>query len=98
MRNAVRYTKDETAVDVKLSKNGKTATVSIRDYGAGVPEEDLEKLFRPFYRVSAARDRKSGGIGLGLAIAERAVHAHQGSIKAANTADGLRVEIVLPTV
>ena len=98
LRNAVRYTKDETTVDVKLIKNGKTATVSIKDYGAGVPEEDLEKLFRPFYRVSAARDRKTGGIGLGLAIAERAVHAHSGSIKAENTADGLAVEIVLPTV
>ncbi len=98
LRNAVRYTKDETAVDVKLIKNGKTATVSIKDFGAGVPEEELEKLFRPFYRVSQARDRKTGGIGLGLAIAERAVHAHNGSIKAKNTADGLAVEIVLPTV
>ena len=96
LRNAVRYTKDETAVDVKLSKNGKTAVVSIKDYGAGVPEEELEKLFRPFYRVNAARDRKTGGIGLGLAIAERAVHAHRGSIKARNTENGLAVEITLP--
>lgn len=98
LRNAVRYTKDATAVDVKLARNGKTAIVSIRDRGAGVPEEDLEKLFRPFYRVSQARDRKSGGIGLGLAIAERAVHAHSGSIKAENTDEGLAVEIVLPLI
>ena len=98
LRNAVRYTKDETTVDVKLIKNGKTAVVSIKDCGAGVPEEELDKLFRPFYRVNTARDRKTGGIGLGLAIAERAVHAHQGAIKARNTKNGLAVEITLPTV
>ena len=98
LRNAVRYTKDETTVDVKLIKNGKTAVVSIKDCGAGVPEEELDKLFRPFYRVNTARDRKTGGIGLGLAIAERAVHAHQGAIKARNTENGLAVEITLPTV
>ncbi|MDQ2746473.1 MAG: ATP-binding protein [Acidobacteriota bacterium] len=97
LRNAVRYTKEETAVEVKLTKNGKTATVLIKDYGAGVPEEELDKLFRPFYRVNTARDRKTGGIGLGLAIAERAVHAHHGSIKAKNISDGLAVEIILPT-
>ena len=98
LRNAVRYTKDETTVDVKLAKNGKTAVISIKDYGAGVPEGELDKLFRPFYRVNTARERKTGGIGLGLAIAERAVHAHQGAIKASNTADGLAVEITLPIV
>ena len=98
LRNAVRYTKDETTVDVKLIKNGKTAVVSVKDCGAGVPEEELDKLFRPFYRVNTARDRKTGGIGLGLAIAERAVHAHQGAIKARNTENGLAVEITLPTV
>ncbi len=98
LRNAVRYTRDETTVDVKLTKNGRNAVVSIVDHGAGVPEEELEKLFRPFYRVNAARDRKTGGIGLGLAIAERAVHAHRGAIKARNTNDGLAVEIALPTI
>ncbi len=97
LRNAVRYTKEETAVEVSLLKQNKRAVVSVRDFGAGVPEEELEKLFRPFYRVHAARERKTGGIGLGLAIAERAVHAHQGTIKARNTEEGLLVEISLPT-
>jgi signal transduction histidine kinase len=97
LRNAVRYTKEETAIEVSLSKQNKSAVVSVRDYGAGVPEGELEKLFRPFYRVHAARERKTGGIGLGLAIAERAVHAHQGAIKARNTEEGgLLVEISLP--
>jgi len=98
LRNAVRYTKDETAVEVKLTSENETAVISVKDYGAGVPEGELKKLFRPFYRVQAARDRKTGGIGLGLAIAERAVRAHQGAIRAKNTDDGLAVEIRLPTI
>ena len=96
LRNAVRYTKDETAVEVKLSRANKNAVITVRDYGAGVPDDELAKLFRPFYRVNAARERKTGGIGLGLAIAERAVHAHQGTIRARNAENGLLVEISLP--
>ncbi len=98
LRNAVRYTRDETAVEVKLTRANKRAVISVRDYGAGVPETELANLFRPFYRVQAARERKTGGIGLGLAIAERAVHAHGGTIAAANTENGLAVEIELPTL
>ncbi len=98
LRNAVRYTRDETAVEVKLTRANKRAVISVTDYGAGVPEAELANLFRPFYRVQAARERKTGGIGLGLAIAERAVHAHGGTIEAANTENGLAVEIKLPTL
>jgi signal transduction histidine kinase len=96
LRNAVKYTKDNTAVEVSLSKNGKGAIVSVRDHGTGVPEHELEKLFKPFYRLQTARERKTGGIGLGLAIAERAVNAHDGTISAKNLSDGLVVEIKVP--
>jgi len=96
LRNAVRYTKEETKVEVSLEKKNKNALITVRDFGAGVPEAELEKLFRPFYRVQTARDRKSGGIGLGLAIAERAVHAHSGTIEAENLESGLLVKINLP--
>ncbi len=96
LRNAVKYTKDNTAVEVSLVKNGKGAIVSVRDYGTGVPENELVKLFKPFYRLQTARDRKTGGIGLGLAIAERAVNAHNGKISAKNLEDGLVVEIKIP--
>ncbi len=98
LRNAVKYTPEKTAVEVSLKKQNKTAIVAVRDFGAGVPENEIEKLFRPFYRVHAARERKTGGIGLGLAIAERAVQAHDGAIKARNTERGLLVEINLPVV
>jgi two-component system sensor histidine kinase CpxA len=96
LRNAVRYTKEDTKVEISLEKKNKNALITVRDFGAGVPEAELEKLFRPFYRVNTARDRKSGGIGLGLAIAERAVHAHSGTIEAENLEEGLSVKIRLP--
>jgi two-component system, OmpR family, sensor histidine kinase CpxA len=96
LRNAVRYTLEGTTVEVSLSNGSETAEIVVTDCGGGVPEAELENLFRPFYRVGEARERKTGGIGLGLAIAERAVHAHKGTIKAANTKDGLSVKIKLP--
>jgi two-component system sensor histidine kinase CpxA len=101
VRNAVRFTPEGTAVEVALRRqNGYVdhfAVISVRDRGKGVPEDALEKIFRPFYRAEDARDRQSGGgTGLGLAITERAVRMHGGSIQAANAADGgLSVEMRL---
>jgi len=99
VRNAVRYTPEGTAVEVALRRqngNGNNyAVISVRDRGKGVPEEALDKIFRPFYRTEDARDRQSGGgTGLGLAITERAVRMHGGSVQAHNIADGgLSVEM-----
>jgi two-component system sensor histidine kinase CpxA len=71
--------------------------VAIRDYGPGVPESELVNIFRPFYRVTEARDRQSGGVGLGLAIADRVIRIHGGTIRAQNvTPQGLLIEILLP--
>lgn len=95
LRNAVRYTNESTTVEVSLNASNGSTRIGVRDYGGGVPEEELENLFRPFYRVGEARERKTGGIGLGLAIAEQAIYAHNGKIEARNTGDGLLVEISL---
>ncbi len=95
LRNAVRYTADGSSVDVSLTVNADKAVVKVADHGGGVPEEELANLFRPFYRVGEARERRTGGIGLGLAIAERAIQAHKGSIAARNKNGGLEVEITL---
>lgn len=94
LRNALRYTSDR--VDVSLETAGNTAIIKIRDYGEGIPEQELQKIFNPFYRISEARDRKSGGIGLGLSITEQAVQVHNGTVSAKNTDKGLLVEIKLP--
>jgi signal transduction histidine kinase len=75
------------------------AVITVRDHGPGVPEDAIIEIFRPFYRVDDARDREAGGVGLGLAIAERAVRLHGGSVEAANVATGgLVITIVLPSL
>lgn len=97
VRNALRYTHPNTAVELTLQCEENTARLTIRDHGDGVPAEALPELFRPFYRVAEARDRQTGGIGLGLAITERAVRLHGGTVTAANAPDGgLLVEFCLP--
>lgn len=103
VRNAVRYTKEGSAVEIELLKvheqNKAHAVIKVRDHGPGVPEAALTDLFRPFYRVAEARDRQSGGTGIGLAIAERALNLHNGMISARNGAEGgLIVEIHVPLV
>jgi two-component system sensor histidine kinase CpxA len=102
VRNAVRYTDEGTQVDISLTSESvddhRVAVIKVRDHGKGVPEESIKEIFRPFYRVEDDRDRKTGGAGLGLSIAARAVRLHQGTIKASNaTNGGLIVEIRLPT-
>lgn len=97
LRNAVRYTAEGTTVDVALQAKNGSAVLTISDHGGGVPQDELENIFRPFYRVGEDRTRKTGGIGLGLAIADRAVKAHKGSITARNHNGGLQIEIGLRT-
>ena len=95
LRNAVRYTPEGTSVDVLLTSNNGTAKIKVTDHGGGVPADELKNLFRPFYRVGEARERATGGIGLGLSIAERAIQAHNGTIEDQNVGRGLMVEIDL---
>jgi signal transduction histidine kinase len=68
----------------------------VRDFGPGVPTGALSSIFEPFFRVEGDRSRKSGGVGLGLSIARRAVAIHNGQIIARNADPGLSVEVVLP--
>ncbi len=73
------------------------ARITVRDHGPGVPAEALNDIFSPFYRVGTARERSSGGVGLGLSIAQRAVALHGGTIRAENAPDGgLVVTIDMP--
>jgi two-component system sensor histidine kinase CpxA len=101
VRNAVRHAPEGTAVKVSLScvKDSSEAVLRVRDEGPGVPEESLKDIFRPFYRVDDSRTRETGGVGLGLAITERAVRLHAGTVDAANVdGGGFVVEIRLPLV
>ena len=100
VRNALRHTAEGTAVDVELSfseRGPEGLHIRVSDRGPGVPEGELDKLFRPFYRLEGSRDRRSGGVGLGLTIARRAVDLHGGTIRALNRdGGGLTVDLFLP--
>jgi two-component system sensor histidine kinase CpxA len=101
LRNAINYTASGSSIEVSLEcKNGELpalALIRIRDHGVGVPENELKNIFQPFHRVGGDRARQSGGAGLGLAIADRAVRLHHGMISARNAPDGgLIIEVALP--
>jgi len=96
LRNAIRYSPQGATIDVTLNQTTKEAAIAVRDYGGGVPAEALSQIFEPFFRVDGARDTETGGIGLGLSIARRAVHLYHGAIAAQNASPGLQVCITIP--
>lgn len=100
MRNALIHTDAKAGVEVTAEPGQQRGGIEIRvaDRGPGLPEPQLEKIFEPFYRVEEARDRATGGHGLGLAIAAAAVRRHQGEISARNRAGGgLELIVRLPS-
>jgi two-component system sensor histidine kinase CpxA len=96
LRNAALHSPASAPVEVSLDRVGDTFVTRIADCGPGVPEAELERIFDAFYRVDSARTRESGGAGLGLSIARRAVEQHGGRIEAANLGPGLSVTVSLP--
>jgi two-component system sensor histidine kinase CpxA len=103
IRNAIRFTPPGTEVEVVLRAETRSdfpqVVLSVRDYGPGVPEEALQQIFQPFFRVKApSSPSQNYGTGLGLAIALEAIRQHRGTIIASNTSPtGLEVKIMLPT-
>lgn len=98
LRNAVRFSPEGGLVTVHALGTAGGIEINIRDQGPGVPEALLERIFEPFYRVAAARDRDSGGYGIGLAITARVMKLHGGSTQATNAdgTGGLIVTLRLP--
>lgn len=96
LRNALKYTAADTEVTVDLRGTEDGFSICIEDRGPGVPEGELERIFDPLYRVDTVRHRATGGYGLGLAIARRAMEQHGGELQAINTGEGLRVIATLP--
>lgn len=96
VRNAIRYAPEHSDIEIEMKDDAGQAGITVRDYGPGVPEELLQQIFDPFFRVAGAREADSGGVGLGLSIAKRAIHLHHGTIAAENAGPGLRVRIALP--
>ena len=96
IRNSIRYNPSGSNIEVNLAATTDAARIAVRDYGPGVPEEVLPKIFQPFFRVDDSRDTATGGVGLGLAIASRAIGLHHGRLWAENVAPGLKVWIEIP--
>jgi signal transduction histidine kinase len=98
VRNAIFYTAENTKVEISVSnKAPNLVALAVADHGPGVPEPALAHLFEPFYRVDEARARETGGTGIGLAICQRVVQLHDGSVRARNNdPHGLVVEFEIP--
>ncbi|MBW2524419.1 MAG: HAMP domain-containing histidine kinase [Deltaproteobacteria bacterium] len=81
--NAIKYSADDTPLEIEACRDGVQLVVEVRDRGSGVSAEDLPRLFEPFFRAERSRARSAGGSGLGLALCRRIVEAHEGQITAA---------------
>jgi signal transduction histidine kinase len=78
--NAIKYTQ-EGSIQITLEKGDGTAIIRVRDTGIGIPKEEQEKIFKRFYRVDKSRSKETGGVGLGLSIAEWIAQIHHGRIE-----------------
>jgi two-component system, OmpR family, sensor histidine kinase CpxA len=98
VRNAIRYAGNAGPISISAHRDGPDTLITVSDSGAGLPENALEEVFAPFYRLEPSRGRDTGGAGLGLAIVKACVEACKGSVRARNRQpSGLAVEIRLPT-
>ena len=96
LRNAIRYAGHAGPVTISARTDGDGVAIAVSDCGPGVPEDALPRLFDPFFRIEADRDRATGGAGLGLAIVKTCVEACGGTVTARNLAPGgleVRVEL-----
>ncbi len=96
LNNAVKYGKDGKLIRVELEKKKESAVIKVINYGYVIPEQELGKLFRKFYRVEHSRSQDTGGTGLGLAIVEQIVQLHHGTISVKSDLQGTVFEVVLP--
>ena len=78
--NAIKYTQ-EGSIQITLKKEEETAIIRVKDTGIGIPKEEQEKIFNRFYRVDKSRSKETGGVGLGLSIAEWIAQIHHGRIE-----------------
>ena len=96
VENAIKYNHSGGQVTVTADRKEKHVYLSVKDTGAGIPEELKERVFEPFFRVDKSRSRELGGVGLGLALVREIVRVHDGSITVkANPSGGTIFEVVL---
>jgi len=103
VRNAIRYTESGSEVEISMAETGRQddrlVSIEVSDHGPGIPADQMEAVFRPFHRVDRARSPETGGFGVGLAIADRAVRLHNGTMQALPRAGGgATIRLTLPTI
>ena len=98
LNNAIKYSEaDSKPVEVTCELQASYAVIRIRDYGIGIPPEDLAHIFEPFYRVDKSRAKDTGGYGLGLSLCKTIMEAHDGKIEVQSTQhEGTTVSLHLP--
>jgi len=92
--NALKYTPSPGSIELRLERRNGTAVITVRDTGVGISPEEQSRIFERFYRTDKARNRESGGAGLGLAIARWIAEQHRGSITV-TSADGVGSAFVI---
>lgn len=96
LNNAVKYGKEGKQVRVEVEKSGVYAVTKVINYGRVIPKNELDAIFRKFYRTEQSRSRDTGGTGLGLAIAEQIAELHHGQIRVKSDLQGTVFEVELP--
>jgi signal transduction histidine kinase len=97
LRNSIRYSPQNSVVEIVIARAASSIHLSVRDRGPGVPEEWLPRLFNPFFQTPGTPHGRNDGFGLGLSIARRAILLHGGTVEAVNRHPGLEVRILLPS-
>lgn len=98
IKNAVKYSKENTDIDISILNKENQATVKITNKGKQIPKEKLDKIFEKFYRLDSSRTSKTGGSGLGLAIAKEIVELHGGRIYAESDMKETTFSVILPII
>ena len=98
IENSLKYSQDQKRpVELRFSQDGGNAKVSVKDFGIGIPAEDLGLVFEPFYRVDKSRTKTTGGYGLGLSLCREIMQAHGGEISISSSpGSGTEVTLYFP--
>ena len=96
LRNAVNYSFDDGTIHIVATQNENNLSIKFTNCGNTIPQEKLERIFEQFYRLDTARSSRSGGAGLGLAIAKEIVELHNGTITAKSENEVIEFEVIIP--
>lgn len=96
LKNAITYSDDDSVIEISAKQQDKNVVITFTNQGTPIPQAKLDSIFEKYYRLDSARSTKTGGAGLGLAIAQEIVTAHDGTISAASNAENTIFTVKLP--